>query len=102
MFHFLKFIILVLFLFIILNFFRSNLDTAISLKFQIPFVLEWASEPLPVNFMALALFCLGILFAALVGAFRMGAIRREKKRLKELHQVPLVATNPGELPSLME
>ena len=82
--HFIKFIFLTLFLFAFLNFFRSNMDTVVSLKFQIPLIWEWVSEPISVNFLALGIFCLGIVSAALVGAFRMGEVRQERKRLKEL------------------
>ncbi|MDO8519732.1 MAG: hypothetical protein Q7T11_06175 [Deltaproteobacteria bacterium] len=83
MFHFIKFLFLAAFVFIVLNFFRSNMETAVAIKFQIPLVWEWVSQPVSVNFIVLGVFCLGILFAAAIGAFRMGEVRAEKRRLKE-------------------
>lgn len=86
MFHFIKYLLFVVFLFAFLNFFRSNMDVMVAFKFDIPFFGAWATEPISANFLALAVFCAGVLFAALVGAFRMGDIRREKKQLRQMRE----------------
>lgn len=106
MFHFIKYLLFVVFLFAFLNFFRSNMDVMVAFKFDIPLVGAWATEPVSANFLALAVFCAGVLFASLVGAFRMGDIRREKKQLKQMREeiayTPTTPKSPDSLPPLAE
>lgn len=84
MLHFLKYFILTVFLFALLNLFRSNLDAMVSLRFQIPLIFDWFSPPIALNYLLLVGFCVGILFAAFLGAFRYSALRNKNKEIKNL------------------
>lgn len=103
MFHFLKYFLLALFFFVVLNLFRSNLDAFVSIKFQVPLILDWSSTPIALNYLLVSSFCVGILFAALLGAFRLRDIHRRKKELKrqrqELDLVKESRTSQDTLPS---
>ena len=101
MLHFIKYLVIVIILFAILNLFRSNLDAVVTLKFQIPLIHEWFIPPVSLNYLLLTGFSVGILFAAFIGAFRFSAIRekkREMKRLKEelegVSQIPTQTSPP--------
>jgi uncharacterized integral membrane protein len=84
MFHFIKYLFLALFIFVFLNLFRSNMDVMVALKFDLPLVWSWSSIPVGVTYLLLVAFCVGIIFAALVGAFRMAEVRAQKRELKKL------------------
>jgi len=86
MFHFFKYFILTLFFFAVLNLFRSNLDTMESVRFQIPFILDWSSPPIALNYLLLVSFCVGMLLAAFIGAFRFTTIRSKSKEVKKLRK----------------
>lgn len=115
MFHFIKYLLLTLFLFTLLALFQSNFATTVSLRFSLPFVTEWTSAPVSINYLLMSAFCMGILFSGLVGALRMKKVRAEKRALKKMkaefqeRQIDtLPAMNPQDaskseqLPSLME
>jgi uncharacterized integral membrane protein len=83
MLHFIKYCLTVILLFIVLNFFRSNLSIEVNLAFDVPYIFEWTSPAFSFDFIILLSFCAGILFAAFFGALRQGMW---KKRYKELHK----------------
>ncbi|MBX7149430.1 hypothetical protein K1X76_10155 [bacterium] len=91
MYHFLKYLLLVLFILIIFLFFYSNHTVTVSLVMDLPFVDDLASRPIPVIFLIMGSFVVGILFAAFIGAFRMALVKEEKRRLVELRN-PVVPT----------
>lgn len=98
MFHFFKYLLLVLLFAAFLNIFRSNSGGEIVLKYDIPFIRQWESVPLSVNFLMVAGFSLGILVAAFLGALRMKDVlekKRELKKLQELQKGPLSSTTHG-------
>jgi hypothetical protein len=84
MFHFLKYLILVLILLSLFIFVKSNLPLEIILHFNIPYLGNWETENLSITYLLLIAFALGILFAAFLGALNFGKVRREKKELKEI------------------
>lgn len=84
MFHFLKYLLLVLFIFVLLNLFRSNLDTLVQIKFSMPLIWEWVSPVIALNYLLLISFCVGILFAAILGAFGISEMRSKRKEIKQL------------------
>lgn len=86
MFHFIKYLLLAAFFFVVLNLFRSNMGEVISLKFNVPFVADWKTIPIDFNYWVLASFCVGILFAAFAGAFRMGAGQARSREVKRLQR----------------
>ncbi|MBI4411302.1 MAG: hypothetical protein HY541_02320 [Deltaproteobacteria bacterium] len=98
MLHFLKYLLLTLFLFAVLNLFRSNLDSVVSIKFQIPLIHEWLFPPVSLNYLLLTGFSAGILFAAFIGAFRFSTIREKKREIKRLkEELKNWESNPKEI-----
>lgn len=84
MFHFLKYLILTVFVFALLNLIRSNMTLNVSLTFDLPYVHAWETLPLPLNYLLLIAFCIGILFASFLGALKVGNIRAKNREIKEL------------------
>lgn len=116
MFHFIKYLFLVVFLFGVLGLFLSNMETSVNLRFNIPFIWEWRSPAISLNFLLLISFCVGILFSAFAGALRFAAVRAQKRQLKdikkeveELQKVhstvtrePVISPKSDTLPSLAD
>ncbi len=106
MWHFFKYFIGTLFIFAAFNFFRSNGEMALPLKFNVPLLGEWLTPGIPVFYLIIVSFCSGILCAALVGAFRIEKVREEKRELKVLKKEALNTeetynTQSGNLPPLL-
>ncbi len=84
-----------LFIFGILNFLYCNLNEQsfnypMSFRFTIPYVLDFHSPVIPLGFVVISSFCLGILFLAVLQALpflvRTIAIRSRDRRIKELEK----------------
>lgn len=86
MFNFIKYLLLAVFLFVVMNLFLSNLQTSVPIQFKIPLVGEWSSVPIEINYLILVSFCLGIVFAGFLGALRLMDVRGRKKELKILRR----------------
>ncbi len=91
MFHFIKYLILTIFVFALLNLLRSNMALEVSLNFEIPHLNTWQTLPLPLNYLLLIAFCIGILFAGFVGAFKAGSIKDKNREIKELKKTLEIA-----------
>lgn len=69
---------------------KESLGYPMVFAFHIPPYLYLNSDPLPVGFLILAAFCLGMLMAILMGFFRSlekrSDIRSRDRRIKELEQ----------------
>lgn len=108
-------LLLAVFIFIILNFLYCNLNDQVfnypmSFQFIIPYLLTIKSVPVPLGFVLITSFCLGILFLALLQAIpvlmktialrsRDRRIRELEKELEEVRQLPttgsgMMAENP--------
>jgi hypothetical protein len=87
--------ILALFLFIILNFIYCNLNEEafnyeLSFIFTIPYIFSMKSYPMPLGFVIILSFSLGIIFFAALQAlpsfFRTGAVKVRDKKIKVLEK----------------
>lgn len=89
--------IMVLIFFGILNFVYCNLDDTafaypVIFKFKIPWILSegFQSAPLPLGFILLLVFCLGMIFIALVEAipsfYKSLELRAKNKKIRELER----------------
>lgn len=83
------------FLFVILNFLYFNLNEEVfnypmSFRFEIPYLVNIKSVPVPLGFILISSFCLGIVFLALLQAvpalFKTIALRSRDRRIKELER----------------
>lgn len=83
MFHIIKYTLLALFIAALSIFFISNADVAFSLRFKFPPFIDSGLPPVYLNYLLLISFCIGIVFAAFLGALRFRAVRRKKKEMKE-------------------
>ena len=88
-------LLLAVFIFIILNFLYCNLNAEVfnypmSFRFEIPYILAFRSVPVPLGFVLIASFCLGIIFLALLQAipalFKTIALRSRDRRIRELEK----------------
>jgi len=86
---------LAVFIFIILNFLYCNLNDEVfnypmSFRFTIPHILALKSVPVPLGFVVITSFSLGILFLALLQAipalFKTIALRSKDRKIRELEQ----------------
>lgn len=85
--RFLKILLAATMLFILINFFLSNLDPQtggslaqeISFRFNLPPYWELRSVPFPVGYLLLASFVLGMLLAAMMGALSASGYRKKQK-----------------------
>jgi hypothetical protein len=86
---------LAIFIFIILNFLYCNLNDEVfnypmTFRFVIPYILALKSVPVPLGFIVITSFCLGILFLALLQAipalFKTIALRSRDRRIRELEK----------------
>lgn len=91
MFHFLKYLILTAFVFALLNLLRSNMALNVSLTFEVPYLHTWETLPLPLNYLLLIAFCVGILFAGFLGALKAGSIKARNREIKELKKTLEIA-----------
>lgn len=89
--------IMALLFFALLNFVYCNLDDAtfaykVIFKFRVPLILDGGiqSQPIPMGFIVLAAFCLGMVFIALVEAipsvYKSLELRSKNKRIRELER----------------
>ncbi len=83
------------FIFGILNFLYCNLNDAVfnypmTFHFDIPYLIAFKSMPIPLGFVLIAAFSLGILFLALLQAipalFKTVAMRARDRRIRELEK----------------
>lgn len=88
-------LLLAVFIFIILNFLYCNLNAEVfnypmSFRFEIPYLLTLKSVPVPLGFVLITAFCLGIIFLALLQAipalFKTIALRSRDRRIRELEK----------------
>ena len=96
-------LILSILIFIILNFLYCNLNDQVfnypmTFRFAVPYVLALKSVPVPLGFVVIAAFSLGIVFLALLQAipslFKTIAVRSRDRRIRELEK-ELEQTKPG-------
>ena len=82
-------------IFVILNFLYCNLNDAVfnypmSFRFTIPRIYNGTSVPVPLGFVVITAFCLGILFLALLQAvpaiFKTIAVRSRDRKIRELEK----------------
>lgn len=105
-------IIMAVLFFMLLNFVYCNLDAAtfgytIIFKFKVPYVISLESVPIPMGFVVLIAFCLGMVSIALLEAlpslFKTLEIRSKNKKIRqlerELNLVRKMAQNGGEIES---
>ena len=87
--------LLAVFIFIILNFLYWNLNDQVfnypmTFRFEIPYLVTIKSVPVPLGFVLITSFCLGILFLALLQAipalFKTIALRSRDRRIRELEK----------------
>lgn len=88
-------LIMALLFFVLLNFVYCNLDTAtfgydVVFKFRIPYIMSIKSVPIPMGFVILIVFCLGMVIIALLEAlpslFKTLEIRAKNKRIRQLER----------------
>ena len=88
-------IIMALLFFIMLNFVYCNLDDAtfaysVAFKFKIPYILSVQSVPIPMGFVLLIAFCLGMITIAILEAlpslFKTLEIRSKNKKIRQLER----------------
>ncbi len=84
MFQSIKYFILALSLFSILNLFRSNTEVKIPLHFEIPLIGDFLTPPVPIFYLVICSFTAGALFFVLLGALRISDVHRKKKELKKI------------------
>lgn len=98
-------VIMALLFFVLLNFIYCNLDGEVfgypvSFKFSIPYVMAFKSVPLPLGFILLISFCLGMVAIALLEAlpsfFKTLEIRSKKKKIRQLERELVVVRQLSE------
>jgi uncharacterized integral membrane protein len=81
--------------FVLLNFIYCNLDAAtfsyaVSFKFDIPYIIAFRSMPIPLGFVMLIAFCLGMVAIALLEAlpslYKTLEIRSKNKKIRQLER----------------
>lgn len=86
---------LALFFFVLLDFVYFNLDAAtfgyqVSFKFSIPHVVEFISAPLPMGFVLLLAFCLGMIVVSLLEAlpsfYKTLELYSKNKKIRQLER----------------
>lgn len=82
-------------LFVILNFLYCNLDPQVfnypmQFQFNVPYLVNIRSVPIPLGFVLITSFCLGILFLAVLQAIpalvKSIALRSRDRRIRELEK----------------
>lgn len=88
-------VIMAVLFFIMLNFVYCNLDTTtfgydVIFKFKIPYIISLRSVPIPMGFVILIAFCLGMITIALLEAlpslFKTLEIRSKNKKIRQLER----------------
>jgi len=88
-------VIMALLFFVLLNFIYCNLDAAtfgyeVQFKFYVPYIMAVQSVPIPLGFVLLASFCIGMVAIALIEAlpslFKTLDIRAKNKRIRQLER----------------
>ncbi len=88
-------VIMAFLFFVLLNFIYCNLDAAtfgyeVQFKFTVPYLIAVQSVPIPLGFVLLASFCLGMVTIALLEAlpslFKTLEIRAKNKRIRQLER----------------
>ncbi|OGQ07970.1 MAG: hypothetical protein A3G32_07515 [Deltaproteobacteria bacterium RIFCSPLOWO2_12_FULL_40_28] len=89
--HIIKYLFLAFLLFASFCLFYSNLPNVVSLSFEVPFITKISTPPISINYWLMISFCAGIVFAAILGALRVGKVRELTKQIHEqersIHQV---------------
>ena len=90
--------------FIVLNFFYSNVggeafQYPLSFRFTVPYLFTMHTLPVPLGFMLIATFCLGMVFLPVLqlvpAIFRGAMLRAREKRIRELERELEVARVAG-------
>ncbi len=88
-------VIMAILFFILLNFIYCNLDSAtfgytVVFKFSIPYIFAIKSVPIPMGFVILLSFCVGMIAIALIEAlpsmFKTLQIRSKNKKIRQLER----------------
>lgn len=88
-------LLLSVFIFIILNFLYCNLNDEVfnypmTFRFSVPYLFSLKSVPVPLGFVVITAFSLGVLFLALLQAipllFKTIALRSRDRKIKELEK----------------
>lgn len=88
-------LIMALLFFIMLNFVYCNLDAAtfaydVTFKFNIPYIVSLQSVPVPMGFVLLITFCLGMVAIAFLEAlpslFKTLELRSKNKKIRQLER----------------
>jgi len=100
-------VIMAVLFFVLLNFIYCNLDSSVFgyrvvFKFNIPYLLAVKSIPLPLGFILLITFCLGMIAIALLEAlpsfFKTLEIRSKNKKIRQLERELMVVRQISEKP----
>ncbi len=87
--------LMALVLFAVFNFFYSNMggeafNHPLSFSFNVPYIFNLRSFPIPVGFLLISSFCLGMVFLPLLqlipALFRSLQIRERDKKIRELEK----------------
>ena len=98
-------VIMAVLFFVLLNFIYCNLDSTVFgyevvFKFTVPYLFAVKSMPLPLGFILLASFCLGMIAIALLEAlpsfFKTLEIRAKKKKIRQLERELMVVRQLSE------
>ena len=88
-------LVMAFFFFVLLNFIYCNLDAetlgyTIVFKFSVPYLISLQSKPIPLGFVMLFAFCVGMvaiaLFEALPSMYKTLEIRSKNKRIRQLER----------------
>lgn len=88
-------VIMAILFFVLLNFVYCNLDAAtftydVVFKFKIPYIISLQSVPIPMGFVLLLAFCIGMVTVALLEAlpslFKTLEIRAKNKKIRQLER----------------
>ena len=100
-------VVMALLFFVLLNFIYCNLDGEvfgymIVFKFNVPHLFAFKSVPLPMGFIVLAAFCIGMVTIALLEAlpsfFKTLEIRSKNKKIRQLERELSVVRQLSEKP----
>ena len=97
------------FMFVLLNFVYSNLNDRVFnypmiFRFEVPLLPPVQSPPVPMGFVVITSFCLGILFCALLqiipALFKSVALRSRDRKIRELEQQLAVSQRGAQGPQI--
>lgn len=105
-------LVIALLFFALLNFVYCNLDDAtftylVTFKFNVPYIFSLKSVPVPMGFVVLVAFCLGMVVIALLEAlpsfFKTLEIRSKNKKIRQLErELTLVREMTKDAPPVSE